>query len=82
MQKIRTRPRKREKFSEAEIKALNGFIDAQETKYDAAIALELSRVTLDNLIKNKYGAPTSVLKVRAAISPFLQKAVAIWKLFN
>lgn len=58
------RTRKSEKLEIGEWRALVKWVDAQPTKFDAAILLDLSRPTLDRILSVKSGSPESIRKIR------------------
>jgi hypothetical protein len=57
------RIRKSVKLTAEEHRALVKWVNAQPTKVDACIALDLTRPTLDRILAAKSGSPESIEKV-------------------
>jgi len=65
-----TRRKRSEKLSPEEFKQFEKWVAAQDTKLDAAAAMERTVVTLDAvLLKKGKGSPDTIAKVRTLITP-------------
>ena len=68
MQILQDRKRKSEKMSKEEHKAFLKYVGSFPTKVDAAVALGVSRPTLDGLIHRGSGHPDTIQIVRERLS--------------
>jgi hypothetical protein len=67
MEMITDRKRRSESLTKDEVKALQKYLTTFPTKYDAAIAIGISRPTLNLVIIRGSGHPDTVATIRAAL---------------
>lgn len=67
MHNLIERNRRSEKMTKEERRALRNYILAFPTKFDAALALGVSRPTLDNLIFKGSGKPRTIKLIREKV---------------
>ena len=64
----RPRPRRSVELKPEEMTGLNKLIKKLGTKYDTALKLGITTVTLDNILLRGTGSESSIGKIRAALS--------------
>lgn len=64
------RKRRSEKLTQEERRSFRKYVESFDTKQDCAIALGITRPTLDNIIHKGSGRPDTVQIIRDRISEF------------